>query len=59
MSFALNFLALSGRSNAFISNVHKEKNHAGQIAFAKVIYQYIQIEERVINSLNIGEICQT
>lgn len=37
VTFALSFLALTGRPQAFIDAVHQEKNHAGEIYFAEVI----------------------
>lgn len=55
VTFALSFLALSGRPQAFIHAVHKEKNHEGEIKFAQVIADYIKIDESVNFLLILGK----
>lgn len=51
ISFAFSFLALKGKNDAFIPQVHIEKNHTGEIKFAKRILDYIQLLNPVIFSI--------
>jgi len=45
----MSLVSLYARTHPFRAIVHKDKNHQGEIDFAAVIFDYIQIDQTVID----------
>lgn len=49
-ALALSFTGLSGLVKPFVSQVHHDKNHWGQIVFADLMYRILHLNKQVIVS---------
>lgn len=47
----MSLVSLYARLNPFIAIVHKDKNHQGECDYAAKIFQYMQLDLKVLNIL--------